>query len=354
MAVGKIWNGSSWEPVDSGPTVVQNAGRLGDVSWWPFADLPDDAVACEGQQITSAWPELRAFLIAKGSPFGTAGGNPLVINLKGRFPVGQDTAQVEFDTLLETGGAKAVTLTANQSGLRAHAHGYPTDTSGNAALGNTSNNSASKSNGPAYTGYPSTASNTALNALESHNNLPPYTVGRWIMRARTTFSGLGSNFATEDYVQQAVPAQGWRVIRSNSAEHGPGVGTAAFCVTPSGVDNLYSHAALAVAVWVDPADFGGTQAILKARGWCITEADPTDSTLTFAIAETPSVEDAIFLTTYTLATGSFPVTAANSMYKGETAEYTLTAAKWLVVYFYHSVNPGQAMTWGYTLLGRAA
>ena len=42
-----------------------------------------------------------AFLIAKGSPFGTAGGNPLMLDMRGLMPVGQDATQIEFDTLLD-------------------------------------------------------------------------------------------------------------------------------------------------------------------------------------------------------------------------------------------------------------
>lgn len=90
-----------------------------------------------------------------------------------------------------TGGSATVTLTANQSGLKAHGHGmahthnhrhdlnknFSTGTGSVSAYTVTSNRSTSTQ----YTGYDNTASsksttdnNTSSNASESHENMPPY------------------------------------------------------------------------------------------------------------------------------------------------------------------------------------
>lgn len=90
-----------------------------------------------------------------------------------------------------TGGEEKVTLTANQSGLRAHGHGMAhnhnhrhtmagkwSSGSGSKTAYMTTNN---RSQTDTYTSYDSTGSsknttddNTAQNATEAHNNMPPY------------------------------------------------------------------------------------------------------------------------------------------------------------------------------------
>lgn len=94
----------------------------------------------------------------------------------GRVMVGQDTSDVQFDVLEETGGAKTHTLTASESGLPAHGH--------------TVNNGASQiawvtSGGDGHYQTPGTSTkgyvisvnnNSAANASSAHNNLQPYII----------------------------------------------------------------------------------------------------------------------------------------------------------------------------------
>lgn len=97
---------------------------------------------------------------------------------KGKMLVSQDDAQVEFDTAQETGGAKEVTLSAAQSGLRAHKHTIP-------GYGNTSNDPTgggrlmagdSAAVPVTYHQDIETADVASAPAAEAHNNLPPYIV----------------------------------------------------------------------------------------------------------------------------------------------------------------------------------
>lgn len=57
---------------------------------WPFATAPLGWLECDGSQVTSANPYLRAKLVAESSPYGTAGGNPLLPDLRGEFVRGWD------------------------------------------------------------------------------------------------------------------------------------------------------------------------------------------------------------------------------------------------------------------------
>jgi hypothetical protein len=91
--------------------------------------------------------------------------------IAGKVIVGIDATQTEFDTLNETGGAKAVTLTAAQSGVPAHVHsvGYSNSDQG-------SNTGVGQGNGVAVVAYGDTLANSAANASASHENMPPYIV----------------------------------------------------------------------------------------------------------------------------------------------------------------------------------
>ena len=75
-----------------------------------------------GQQITSTWPELRALLVAQGSPHGTSGGNPLLPDFRGRALIGAGTgAGLTARTLGDLVGAETHVLTTAQ--MPAHVHG---------------------------------------------------------------------------------------------------------------------------------------------------------------------------------------------------------------------------------------
>lgn len=102
----------------------------------------------------------------------------------GRVLVGRDTGQTEFDTAGETGGFKAVTLTAAQSGLREHYHTYPAaptpgslDFADGPARGNGVKDNGFKTGGVNTTSAYGTGVAGAQDATQSHTNLQPYIVG---------------------------------------------------------------------------------------------------------------------------------------------------------------------------------
>ena len=107
--------------------------------------------------------------------------------LKDRFLLGSGDTYENGST----GGSATVTLTSAQSGLKAHGHGmdhnhnhrHNLNKSFSTGSGSTSayTVSSNRSTSTQYTGYDSTASskkttdnNTASNASEAHENMPPY------------------------------------------------------------------------------------------------------------------------------------------------------------------------------------
>jgi microcystin-dependent protein len=146
---------------------------------------------CDGASVTTAaYPALFA---AIGYTYGGSGANFNLPNLKGRVPVGLDSAQTEFDALGETGGAKTHTLSVAE--MPAHDHG---GVSGSGSIQLTYSLVAAASNpvSNANTVRGNTSSpvtNTAAGSLHdhsiasqggggAHNNLQPYIVLNHIIK----------------------------------------------------------------------------------------------------------------------------------------------------------------------------
>ena len=159
-----------------------------------------------------------------GTLYGGTTAAPLLPNLKGRVPVGQDAAQGEFNTIGEAGGAKEHTLTvtempvhthtqnththlASTDAAGAHRHNSPTFTRRSSYDGNGDGLAADNGSGAFAQGYttgrynvpdqiPSdgahthpvtvtaaTATNQNTGGGGAHNNLQPYLVLNYIIRA---------------------------------------------------------------------------------------------------------------------------------------------------------------------------
>jgi microcystin-dependent protein len=152
------------------------------------ATPPTGWLLCDGAAISrTTYADL---FTAIGTNYGAGNGTSTfnVPNLKGRFPVGRDSAQAEFNVLGESGGAKAVTLTAEQSGVPEHYHSVramgnatPAGTTDGFARGSGSADASFRSGGVA-SGSAYGSSTGARDASQAHENLPPYLVMNFIIK----------------------------------------------------------------------------------------------------------------------------------------------------------------------------
>lgn len=166
----------------------------GMVSQFAGASAPTGWLLCDGTAVSRT--TYGNLFTAIGTAYGTGDGSTTfnLPNLKGRVPVGRDSADTSFDVIGETGGAKTVTLTAAQSGLPAHSHSI-TDPGHNHYMDQGPYTGGGNYTPPGsnnqYPGNAGTRNNTtgitinnstAQNASEAHNNLQPYIVMNYIIK----------------------------------------------------------------------------------------------------------------------------------------------------------------------------
>lgn len=175
----------------------------GCIQMYAAASPPTGWLICDGSAISrSTYADLYAVI---GTTYGTGNGSTTfnIPNMKSRMPFGLDSSQTANDALGELGGARDVTLTSGQSGLRAHNHdasALVTNTTGNHnhTVDVTTVTSGAGPNVPSYRngGTISTSSagshshtisgnvtnNSAQDATDPHTNLPPFITLNFIIK----------------------------------------------------------------------------------------------------------------------------------------------------------------------------
>lgn len=94
--------------------------NYGDIKLSACQNPPSGWLLCDGSAISRA--EYPKLFMAIGTLYGAGDGTTTfnLPNLKGRVPVGFDSAQTEFSVLGKTGGEKAHSLTADENGPHTH------------------------------------------------------------------------------------------------------------------------------------------------------------------------------------------------------------------------------------------
>ena len=145
----------------------------------PFGSntIPDNWLLCDGRLISRT--EYQELFNTIGTTFGAGDGFTTFAlpNLAGKVPVGLKSDDTDFDTLGNTGGEKEHTLTVNE--IPSHNHDqYVTAGASGSAL---RNDYANNNRGQAILQGISTGNK---GGGEAHNNLQPYIVQNYIIKAK--------------------------------------------------------------------------------------------------------------------------------------------------------------------------
>lgn len=149
---------------------------------------PTGWLICNGAAVSRT--TFSALFGVIGTSFGVGDGSTTfnVPNLKGRIPVGRDAAQAEFDVLGETGGEKAHVLTTAEMPSHTHTqNAHVHNTIGGFGVGPTDlGRWRVELNSPSLpwgNDSAATATNQNTGGDGAHNNLQPYVVLNYIIRA---------------------------------------------------------------------------------------------------------------------------------------------------------------------------
>jgi microcystin-dependent protein len=191
------YNGSVWVNTPGMPSgsITQFAGSTAPSGW----------LSCDGTTVSRT--TYAALFAVIGTTYGAGDGSTTFAlpNMKGRVPVGYDSAQTEFDALGEAGGAKTHTLTSaempshthtqdsHNHTQNAHSHNQATEylslVQGAFDQGIYNVRPASEFSQQSVTAT-ATATNNATTATNqntggggAHNNLQPYIVLNYIIKA---------------------------------------------------------------------------------------------------------------------------------------------------------------------------
>lgn len=187
----------------------------------PFSgtNIPENWLLCDGRAISRT--DYGQLFQVIGTTYGVGDGSTTfnLPNLKGRVPVGIDGTQTEFDTLGETGGEKTHTLTVDE--MPSHNHTFRANLS---FTGSGSDGTGLKQ------GTDTRPSDTIANrgGNQAHNNLQPYIVQKYIIKA----------FQTAGTVAQILNTRSSSTTDAYSADY---------------INNLstYSTTETVVGTWID-------------------------------------------------------------------------------------------------------
>lgn len=219
----------------------------GTIVQWPGATPPANWLICDGSAVSRS--TYASLFSAIGVQYGTGDGSTTfnLPNLKGRVAVGLDSAQTEFNTLGETGGAKTHTLTASE--MPSHTHTGTTSTDGahthtvaaklyvnssamNELMGGAGSTAAnfSATNSAGAHSHTFTTASTGLDG--AHNNLQPYIVLNYIIKASVGITAGDSELATrvgaiETTTVRSVALGGTGASTFTSGSYLKGAGTSA-------------------------------------------------------------------------------------------------------------------------------
>lgn len=170
--------------------LVSNGDTLpiGSIIPYGSSTAPSNWLKCDGRAVSrTTYSELFSVI---GTLYGSGDGSTTfnLPNLKGKVTIGQDTTDSDFNTIGKTGGEKTHTLTIKEMPKHAHEMRVVKDNETNSG-GNLPKGNNSQGNNNGWSDYINDITNYAINNKgggQAHNNMPPYIVTNYIIKANHT------------------------------------------------------------------------------------------------------------------------------------------------------------------------
>lgn len=182
---------NSWKKILTEPS--GDTLPIGAITQFSGETAPTNWLLCNGQAISRTdYAELFGVI---GTTYGTGDGSTTfnLPDLRGRVPVGLKSSDASFDALGETGGEKNHTLTVNE--MASHGHSltpnnniYAYNYGGTAETAVPTASDVGKSEGRYY----QTISAGSTGGDQPHNNLQPYIVTNYIIKAKQSIGVVGT------------------------------------------------------------------------------------------------------------------------------------------------------------------
>ena len=155
-----------------------DGGDIGLIQLWSGSGVPEGYVLCDGSQVSIAeYPELYKAIGDKYNTASTKAGYISVPDLRGRFVVGYDPSNQDYNTIGNMGGEALVTLTLDQIPPHSHKITFKEE-----KWGDNGNKRPFPNHTRPDSGY--TADTQVTGGGSAHENRPPYYVLAYVMKIR--------------------------------------------------------------------------------------------------------------------------------------------------------------------------
>lgn len=208
----------------SGGTVSDTL-PIGSVVKWFSTTIPTNWLECNGQAISrTEYAELFAVI---GTKYGSGDGSTTfnLPNIKGKTTVGLDIDDTDFNELGKTGGEKTHTLTENEiPQMDVHMTKDTWFDRGGLEAGGAVNRKVVAGGGTG--GSPEFVIGTVNGGGQAHNNLQPYIVSNYIIKAKQTQAVVATvvDNLTSESSTDALSANQGRILNENKVDKVSGKG----------------------------------------------------------------------------------------------------------------------------------
>lgn len=172
------------------PGITGDTLPIGAIIPYGNETAPSNWLVCDGSAVSrTTYSDLFAVI---GTKYGEGDGSTTfnLPNIKGKVTVGYDSSDTDFNTIGKTGGEKTHTITTQEMAEHTHQFEYTT------VMGTAGYNTL-RSDSQVYSGNIQIGNTYSTGGGQAHNNLQPYSVANYIIKAFQSAGNVSAVSNTE-------------------------------------------------------------------------------------------------------------------------------------------------------------